>query len=119
MNTNRNQPSGVVSVFKKAMMNMPAPNSDSEPRLAELNRLRDMMSTTWDGIREWLAAHPSESERSQAATHQGQFLTTALHMVCKLMDPPVDIIESLIECASETVTWPDSNGWVPLTHACK
>ena len=109
----------VVSVFKKAMMNMPAPNSDSEPRLAELNRLRDMMSTTWDGIREWLAAHPSESARSQAATHQGQFLTTALHMVCKLMDPPVDIIESLIECASETVTWPDSNGWVPLTHACE
>mmetsp|Transcript_31180 Transcript_31180/g.70515 ORF Transcript_31180/g.70515 Transcript_31180/m.70515 type:complete len:884 (-) Transcript_31180:72-2723(-) len=110
--------SSLYDMVEEAMMNMPAPNSGSEPRLAELNRLREMMNTTWDSIREWLAAHPSESERSLAATHQGQFLTTALHMVCKLMDPPVDIIESLIECAPETATWPDSNGWLPLTHAC-
>ena len=39
-------------------------------------------------------------------------------MVCKLTDPPVDVVESLIECSEETVTWADSNGWLPLHHAC-
>jgi len=39
-------------------------------------------------------------------------------MVCKLTDPPVDIVEMLIECSAETVTWQDSNGWLPLHHAC-
>ena len=80
--------------------------------------MKEMLSATWDSIHEWLDSHPSESDRQQAAMHQGQFLTTALHMVCKLNDPPVEIVKSLIDCAEETVTWPDSNGWLPLHHAC-
>mmetsp|Transcript_26725 Transcript_26725/g.49155 ORF Transcript_26725/g.49155 Transcript_26725/m.49155 type:complete len:886 (+) Transcript_26725:404-3061(+) len=110
----------LYTLVETAMMNMPAPNNDStsELRPTEVARMREMLNQTWEGIREWLGAHPSETDRQQAAEHQGQFLTTALHMVCKLMDPPVDVVQSLIECAEETVTWPDSNGWLPLHHAC-
>lgn len=113
--------SRLYTLVESAMMAMPAPaaaDTNNELRPTEAARMREMLSSTWESIREWLAAHPSRTDRQQAAMHQGQFLTTALHMVCKLMDPPVDIVQSLIDCAEETVTWPDSNGWLPLHHAC-
>mmetsp|Transcript_15428 Transcript_15428/g.22553 ORF Transcript_15428/g.22553 Transcript_15428/m.22553 type:complete len:931 (+) Transcript_15428:124-2916(+) len=78
----------------------------------------DVMSSTWDAIREWLAAHPMPGERAVAATYQGQFMTTALHIVCKLQSPPTDIVQDLIDCAPETVAWADSNDWLPLHLAC-
>ena len=43
---------------------------------------------------------------------------TALHNICKLDNPPVDVVQSLMDCSPETVTWQDSNGWLPLHHAC-
>eukprot|EP00580_Thalassiosira_gravida_P013621 CAMPEP_0201681822 /NCGR_PEP_ID=MMETSP0494-20130426/51307_1 /ASSEMBLY_ACC=CAM_ASM_000839 /TAXON_ID=420259 /ORGANISM="Thalassiosira gravida, Strain GMp14c1" /LENGTH=904 /DNA_ID=CAMNT_0048165575 /DNA_START=19 /DNA_END=2733 /DNA_ORIENTATION=- len=109
----------LYSLVETAMMNMPAPKNDNaELRPTEVATMRDMANQTWESIREWLMAHPNMADRQAAAMHQGQFLTTALHMVCKLMDPPVDVVLSLIECAEDTVTWPDSNGWLPLHHAC-
>ncbi|KAL7542620.1 hypothetical protein ACHAXR_012331 [Thalassiosira sp. AJA248-18] len=110
----------LYGLVETSMMNMPAQQNEAanELRPTEVSRMREMLNQTWESIREWLAAHPSATDRQQAAMHQGQFLTTALHMVCKLMDPPVDVVQSLIDCAEETVTWPDSNGWLPLHHAC-
>lgn len=108
----------LYTLVETAMMNMPANEATGDLRPIELARMREMLNQTWESIREWLAAHPSATDRQQAAMHQGQFLTTALHMVCKLRDPPVDVVQSLIDCAEETVTWPDSNGWLPLHHAC-
>lgn len=110
----------LYTLVETAMMNMPAQNNETAAQLlpTEVVRMREMLSQTWDSIREWLDQHPSENDRKLAAMHQGQFCTTALHMVCKLMDPPVDVVQSLINCAPETVTWPDSNGWLPLHHAC-
>lgn len=99
-------------------MNVPVPEPGKELRPSELVKTKEMMAQTWDAIRAWLAANPNQVDRQSAAMHQGRFMTTALHMVCKLMNPPVDIIEALIECAPETVTWADSNGWLPLHHAC-
>lgn len=111
--------SALYNLVESAMFNMPQPDpTTNELRPAELGRMREMLQQTWDGIREWLAAHPNRNDRQNAAMHQGQFLTTTLHMVCKLTDPPVDVVESLIECSEETVMWPDSNGWLPLHHAC-
>ena len=43
---------------------------------------------------------------------------TALHNICKLDNPPVDVVQSVMGCSPETVTWQDSNGWLPLHHAC-
>ena len=109
----------LYTLVETSMMELPAQTNENagELRPSELARMREMLNQTWESIREWLAAHPSATDRQQAAMHQGQFLTTALHMVCKMMDPPVDVVQSLIACAEETVTWPDSNGWLPLHHA--
>mmetsp|Transcript_9093 Transcript_9093/g.12614 ORF Transcript_9093/g.12614 Transcript_9093/m.12614 type:complete len:884 (-) Transcript_9093:140-2791(-) len=82
------------------------------------HRMSFVISSTWDVLREWLAAHPMPGERAVAATYQGQFMTTALHIICKLPNPPTDVVQSLIQCAPETVTWADSNDWLPLHHAC-
>jgi len=103
------------------MMNMPTPDqtkNNGELRPTDIVRQKEMLVNTWNSIREWLESHPSNNDRQLAAQHTGQFLTTTLHMVCKLLDPPVDIIQSLIDCAPETVEWQDSNGWLPLHHAC-
>ena len=85
---------------------------------ADLAQQREHLEQTWDMIREWLTAHPSSEERHLAATHLGPFSWTALHLVCKLPDPPSDVVDALIRCSAETVTWQDSNGWLPLHLAC-
>lgn len=111
--------SALYNLVEAAVFNMPQPDpATNELKPAELGQMREMLQQTWASIRDWLQSNPSPSDRQMAAMHQGQFLTTTLHMVCKLNDPPVDIVESLIDCSEETVTWPDSNGWLPLHHAC-
>eukprot|EP00567_Pseudictyota_dubia_P007643 CAMPEP_0197445272 /NCGR_PEP_ID=MMETSP1175-20131217/10532_1 /TAXON_ID=1003142 /ORGANISM="Triceratium dubium, Strain CCMP147" /LENGTH=984 /DNA_ID=CAMNT_0042976205 /DNA_START=119 /DNA_END=3073 /DNA_ORIENTATION=+ len=79
---------------------------------------REQLDQAWESIREWLTAHPSVQERQLAATYQGHHNTAAIHLVCKLVDPPLDIVEALVACSPETVRWQDSNGWLPLHHAC-
>eukprot|EP00957_Ditylum_brightwellii_P102569 7817435-Ditylum_brightwellii.AAC.1 len=69
-------------------------------------------------MRAWFSAHQSQEERYQAATYLGQLKSTPLHGVCNLPDPPTDIIQELIDCAPEIVSWEDSNGWLPLHIAC-
>ena len=109
--------SRLYTLVEVAMMNIPTPDAGRELRPSEVAQMKEMLTQTWESIRDWLNSH-SRTERQEAAMHQGQFLAVTLHMVCKLNDPPVDVVEALIECAPETVTWPDSNGWLPLHHAC-
>lgn len=98
---------------------LPRPEEQGRPMTAvELARYQEVLENTWDAIREWMVAHPSPDDRSSAATYQGQFMTTPLHILCKLQDPPPDIVESLVDCSREPLTWADSNGWLPLHHAC-
>mmetsp|Transcript_26686 Transcript_26686/g.55289 ORF Transcript_26686/g.55289 Transcript_26686/m.55289 type:complete len:834 (-) Transcript_26686:352-2853(-) len=120
-NNRPNPGDGVTRLYtlvEVAMMNMPSPDAGRELRPSEIAQMKELLNKTWESIRAWLETHPNQMDREQAAMHQGHLLTTTLHMVCKLMDPPVDIVQSLIECAPETVTWPDSNEWLPLHHAC-
>jgi ankyrin repeat protein len=92
--------------------------SHSTLRPTEIARLRDLLSQTWEAVRSYLSSHSGPSERSASASHQGQFLWTPLHMACKLVDPPADVIQLLIEANAETPSWQDSSGWLPLHHAC-
>lgn len=39
-------------------------------------------------------------------------------MACKLVDPPPDVIQMLIDANPDTLSWQDTNGWLPLHHAC-
>jgi ankyrin repeat protein len=94
-------------------------NAIDGPSPTELARTRDMLSRTWSGVRSYVRSHPRGGRaRREAATHTGQHLTTALHMACKLPDPPPDVVSLLVSCAPEVVGWPDSQGWLPLHHAC-
>ncbi|MGB1603961.1 MAG: hypothetical protein ACPIOQ_65120, partial [Promethearchaeia archaeon] len=99
---------------------LPGPN---DPPLADMtpkqrSRRESQLEHTWEALREWLIAHPSDEERSASATHLGQFSTTALHLLCKLPDPPVDVVRGIVSCETEVASWQDSNGWIPLHHAC-
>mgnify|MGYP001975259164 CR=1 FL=1 len=79
---------------------------------------RHRLGRTWEALTEWLIAHPSDEERGASATHRGQFGTTALHLLCKLPDPPIDVVRGIILCEKDVASWQDSNGWIPLHHAC-
>ena len=99
---------------------LPGPN---DPPLADMtpkqrSRRESQLERTWEALTEWLIAHPSDEERSASATHRGQFGTTALHLLCKLPDPPVDVVRGIISCEKDVASWQDSNGWIPLHHAC-
>eukprot|EP00804_Cyclotella_cryptica_P013588 CCRYP_012933-RB/>CCRYP_012933-RB protein AED:0.04 eAED:0.04 QI:103/1/1/1/1/0.83/6/2363/255 len=86
-------------------------------RPTEIARLRDLLTQTWEAVRSYLSARPS-AQRSAAVSHQNESLLTPLHMACKLVDPPADVIQLLIDANPDTLSWQDTNGWLPLHHAC-
>jgi hypothetical protein len=91
-----------------------------EPTLTieELQRRREQVESTWDQVRRWLWAHESQEDRAAAAYIRGQADVTPLHLMCKLNNPPTDVINDIVEAAPEVVSWVDSHGWLPLHHAC-
>lgn len=97
---------------------MPRPNDNRPLLAAEVNQRKALIEQTWERIRKWLWAHQDPEERLAAATVRGNNDATPLHNVCKLSNPPADIVQALLEAAPETVTWADSHGWLPLHHAC-
>lgn len=97
---------------------MPRPNGNRQLTTVEAQQRRDHVDQTWDNIRKWLWAHQNPEDRAAAASVRGSNDATPLHNVCKLSNPPQDIIQALLEAAPETVMWPDSHGWLPLHHAC-
>jgi hypothetical protein len=98
-------------------------------RLEEIRRA-ERLDKMYDAVRKWLRAHSSNPNtlssslvaavpadpalRHAAATHSGLFGMTPLHLLCKLPNPPVDIVADLIECAPETLQWSESSGWLPI-----
>ena len=79
---------------------------------------RDMVELAWDRVRRWMWAHPVFEDRQAAAYVRGQNDATPLHLVCKLHNPPEDIVQALVEAAPDAVSWTDTHGWLPLHHAC-
>ena len=111
--------SDVTRLYAICESALPGPD---DPPMAEMTPKQrsvreSQLEQTWEALREWLTAHPADEERSVAATHLGQFSTTALHLLCKLPDPPVDVVEGIISCEKEVASWQDSNGWIPLHHS--
>ena len=76
------------------------------------------LENTWDQVRRWLWAHDTLEARQQAATMQGPGNVTSLHLICKLPNPPDDIVQALLEAAPEVASWQDEQGWLPLHNAC-
>ena len=84
------------------------------PKETPESRIEAQMS--WQPVREWLAQHDAETVRA-AAQQRGESGLTALHFACRNV-PPLDVIDVFLSIAGETVTWPDSFGWLPIHYAC-
>lgn len=89
-----------------------------EMTTTEQQQKREHMEETWNQCRRWLWSHNTPEKRLMAARFRGQAGGTALHLICRLRNPPHDLVQALVEADSETVAWVDSHGWLPLHHAC-
>jgi hypothetical protein len=83
----------------------------------ELQRRRENEEQCWDQVRRWLWTHASPHDRAAAMLVRGHGDVTPLHLICKLNNPPTDVVTELVMAAPEVVGIPDSHGWLPLHHA--
>ena len=88
------------------------------PTALEIQQKREISEVTWDRVRRWMWAHTAPEERRQASFVRGQADATPLHLICKLHNPPDDIVQAIVDAAPEVVSWTDLHGWLPLHHAC-
>jgi len=92
---------------------MPRPNERMDAK--ERIQITEM---TYERIRRWLRNHPDLQQRADAVAVRGNNDATPLHNVCKLNDPPPEILEAFVEAIPEAASWVDTHGWLPLHHAC-
>jgi Ankyrin repeats (3 copies) len=84
----------------------------------DVQRRREFVEATWDQVRRWLRRHESQQVRSAACYFRGQGDASPLHLICKINNPPTDVVNEIVETAPEAVAWMDNHGWLPLHHAC-
>jgi Ankyrin repeat len=110
------EPARLFSMLEEAL---PAQTEAARPlTTAELQLKRDLAEHTWDLVRRWMWTHPHPEQRRAAAYIRGAADATPLHLMCKVHNPPDDIIAAMVEAAIEIVSWTDAHGWLPLHHAC-
>jgi Ion transport protein/Ankyrin repeats (3 copies) len=108
----KNDPSYLYALLQDAL-----PKQTEAAALNEQQR-RDQAELVWERVHRWLWANPDPIQRQDAAEVRGIGDTTCLHIVCKLHNPPDDIVQALIDASPESVISLDSHGWLPLHHAC-
>ncbi|KAL3909132.1 MAG: hypothetical protein SGILL_008210 [Bacillariaceae sp.] len=108
-------PERLFAILEQAV---PRPDETLTMNPEDLQRRRDLVEATWDQVRRWLRRHESQEERSSAIYMRGQGDSTPLHLICKINNPPTDIVNEIVEAAPEVVGWVDNHGWLPLHHAC-
>ena len=110
----RNDPSYLFGLLQEAL-----PKSGEQETAEVQQQRRDQTEIVWERVRRWLWANPHASQRQAAADVRGVGDATCLHLVCKLHNPPEDVVHALLEAAPDTLPqWTDSHGWLPLHHAC-
>lgn len=108
-------PERLFAILEEAV---PRPDETVLLSTEDLQRRRELIERAWDQVRRWLWAHVSQEERAAAAYIRGQSEVTPLHLMCKLNNPPTDIINDIVQAAPEVCGWADAHGWLPLHHAC-
>lgn len=103
-------PARLFSILEEAV---PRPNEETDQQ-----HRRELVEQTWDLVRRWLWTHQDAEERCAAAYIRGQANATPLHLMCKLNNPPSDLIQDIVDAAPDVAGWTDSHGWLPLHHAC-
>jgi ankyrin repeat protein len=101
------------ALFRIIEGGMPRPNDRMDA-----NTRKQITEMTYEHIRNWLRKHTDVRRRQDAIAVRGINDTTPLHNVCKLQNPPADIIEAFIEAVPFAASWVDTHGWLPLHHAC-
>ncbi|KAG7356140.1 ankyrin repeat domain protein [Nitzschia inconspicua] len=114
-NEDDGSPEGLYTILEQGVTR-PEENMISTPE--DMKRRRECIEATWDQVRRWLHRHESQQERSAAAYFRGQGDASPLHLICKINNPPTDVVNEIVEAAPETVAWVDNHGWLPLHHAC-
>ena len=113
-----NDPARLFGILEEGLRMLPKQGEAGPASNAELQKRRDLAEHTWDFVRKWMWAHPLPEQRQAAAFIRGQYDATPLHLMCKLPNPPPDVIAALVDSAPEIASWTDSHGWLPLHHAC-
>lgn len=112
-------PARLYGILEEGLRLMPKQGEAGGPTSnAEWQKRRDLAEHTWDHVRRWMWGHPLPEQRQAAAFIRGQYDATPLHLMCKLPNPPPDVIAALVDSAPEIASWTDSHGWLPLHHAC-
>ena len=86
------------------------------PPIDDSEEARVAADLSWNSVREWIQTHSPEEFR-EAAEQRDDVHKTALHFACQ-QQPPIDIIDSFLNVAADTVQWPDSNEYLPIHYAC-
>ena len=110
-------PARLFSILEEVMPRYEEASPQGNMSGSELQQKREMAEQTWDQVRKWMWANSMPEQRQAAAYVRGTADATALHLMCKLHHPPVDVISAMVEAAPEIVSWTDSHGWLPLHHA--
>jgi ankyrin repeat protein len=118
LGTNAEETQGPDHVFQILEDAVPRPDETTLLSPEEQTRRRELVDQTWDQVRRWLYAHEGQEDRAAAAMIRGQGDATILHLMCRMSNPPPDIISDIIDAAPDVVSWPDTHGWLPLHHAC-
>jgi ankyrin repeat protein len=108
-------PERLYAILEQAV---PRPDESSLLTPEDVQRRREFVEATWEQVRRWLRLHDSQEERSAAAYLRGQGDSTPLHLICKINNPPTDVVSEIVEAAPEVVARVDNHGWLPLHHAC-
>jgi ankyrin repeat protein len=103
-------PARLFSILEEAV---PRPHEEIDQQ-----QRRELVEQTWDLVRRWLWSHQDAEERGAAAYIRGSANATPLHLMCKLNNPPSDLIQDIVDAAPDVAGWTDSHGWLPLHHAC-
>jgi Ankyrin repeats (3 copies) len=116
--TDRNDPNYLYGLLQDALPKAHVVASTGTDGQQEEQHRSEQMEVVWERVRRWLWANPELDQRRDAAEIRGVNDATSLHIVCKLHNPPEDIVQALVEASHDAVYALDNHGWLPLHHAC-
>jgi hypothetical protein len=89
---------------------MPRTSDSRQLTKEEAAKRKEVIEHTWEEVRKWLWMHQDSDDRKNAATVWGGNDATPLHNVCKLTNPPANVVQGILGAAPEMVAWGNSQG---------
>lgn len=117
LNAEQNQgPERLFQILEEAVL---LSSGDGQGQVSDKTQgNRDHVDQAWERVRKWFVYNENAETRAAAAYIRGNSENTPLHLMCKLNDPPKQIVNDLVNAAPEIASFADAHGWLPLHHAC-